>query len=96
VLAILAGAVLADLAWCNGGVALVGTLAAIADRLTNETAALAGKRLGAAALEQADPGRGHRRRTRLAAVVVEKIKPVSADTAHVTRNNPSAEVTAAM
>ena len=52
VLAILAGVVLADLAWCNDGVALVGTLATIADRLTDETAALAGKRLGAAALEQ--------------------------------------------
>ena len=54
----LAGAVLTDLAVRDGAVVIVGTLAAVADgRMNQKSTRLAGERLGAAALEQADSGR---------------------------------------
>ena len=63
VLAVLAGAVLADLTVGDGGVALGGALAPIVDGLTDEAAALAGERLGTSPLELTDAGGCQVRRT---------------------------------
>jgi len=80
VLAVLAGAVLADLAVGNGGVLFGRALAAVADRrLDHEPAAAAREWLGAAALELADPGRGEPRRARRNTGTVQKIPAITAD-----------------
>jgi len=80
VLAVLAGAVLADLAVGNGGVGFGRALAAVADRrLDHEPAAAAREWLGAAALELADPGRGEPRRARRNTGTVQKIPAITAD-----------------
>ena len=72
VLAVLAGAVLADLAVGDGGVAVIVTLAAVVDwRIDDEPGRPAEERLGAAALEQADAGRSKLRRAGCDAVAVQ-------------------------
>ena len=76
-LAVLAGAVLADLAVGDGGVAFGGALAAMVDRLTDETATLAGKRLGTPPLELADTGGRQVHWTGCNASTIEKVPAVA-------------------
>ena len=79
VLAVLAGAVLADLAVGDGGVVLGRALAAVVDRrVDDEPGRPAEERLGAAALELTDAGRGELRRAGLDAVPVQQIPAIAA------------------
>ena len=79
VLAMLAGAVVADLACGDGRVVFGGALAAVADRgVDDEPGRPAEERLGAAALELTDAGRGELRRARLDACTVQQIPAIAA------------------
>ena len=79
VLAMLAGAVLADLAVGNGGVVLGGALAAVVDRrVDDEPGRPAEERLGAAAFELTDAGRRELSRARIDTVTVQQIPAIAA------------------
>ena len=79
VLTVLSGAMLADLAVGDGRVALVRALAAVVDRrVDDEPGRPAEERLGAAALELTDAGRGELRRAGLDAVAVQQIPAIAA------------------
>ena len=79
VLTVLAGAVLADLTWRNGGVVLGGALAAVGDILPDYSAGPAGKRLGAPALELTDAGGCQVRTAGLVTVAVQEVPAITAD-----------------
>jgi len=79
VLTVLSGAMLADLAVGDGRVALVRALAAVVDRrVDDEPGRPAEERLGAAALELTDAGRGGLRRAGLDTVAVQQIPAIAA------------------
>ena len=89
VLTVLAGAVLADLAVGNGGVALGRALAAVVDRrFDHEPAVAAGEWLGAPPLELADPGGCLARRAGLVAVALQQIPALATDLATASQHIP--------
>ena len=79
VLTVLAGAVLADLTRRDGGVVIGGALAAVGDVLPDNSAGLAGKRLGAPALELTDAGGCQVRTAGLLTVAVQEVPAITAD-----------------
>ena len=94
-LAILAGAVLADLAVGDGRVALISALAAVVDRrVDDEPGRLAEEGLGTAALELADAGRGELSWASLDTIAGQQVPPVTADPAGVARGGAVAPVAA--
>ena len=93
VLAMLAGAVLAGLARSDGAVVLGRALAAVVDGLADKPAGIAGERVGAAALEQADTGGRLGRGAACHAGAVSEERAVAADPAGVAGGNTVAPVT---
>ena len=93
VLAVLAGAMLADLAVGDGSILLVGALAAKANRrFDDEPAGPASERCHAAPLELPNAHRGHAGRAGRDASGIEEIEAVAADSAGVSRHDPVAVV----
>ena len=92
VLAMLAGAVVADLACGDGRVVFGGALASVTDRLANESAGLAGERLSTATLELTNTGGCQGRRAGLVAFTIHEVPAVAAHAAGVTGGNTVAPV----
>ena len=96
VLAVLACAVLADLALRNGQVTLSGALASEADVNADEATRPADKRGGTPPLEKTDPRRRQASRAGSNTFGVQQIRPVSADATGVAGDSPLTEVASAI
>jgi len=92
VFAMLAGAVVADLACGDGRVVFSGALAPVADSLANDSAGLADERLRTATLELTNTGGRQGRRAGLKACTSHEVPAVAADAAGVTGGDTGAKV----